>query len=508
MDRLWRRLARTSDRRLLAMAAVAVFSTQLAFTSAIRFYVVPHLTPAAHWRYGLQRASDSEFFQTEAQHITAEMRSRGWAALTDEVYEGLSHAKILASIYYVTGSDHPFSVYAGNALLSVVSASLLFAVMRLGGLGVGAACGLSVLLASGPLFLFVHSELLREPFIVPTFLSHVLGLMLVCRPRSQESALGFAGRLLAGAVLVCVGFVGASTFRPYLMLPMVAALLTAAAAFATLPPLVRATTRPGWPQLGTMAATMTVILGFYVLPQLRGVQQYTEQSSAEKEAQLASASEGMRASLRAKIQHSADASGEATQALEREDLLVPHVCSVQWRTSKALPAQIDRKLESLACARQDFLRFCDPELMATRADRNCDYANLDSASAVLWHVPFALQFGLLAPYPNMWFDSFGGGGTGLRRVGYVVDGLVAYALLPGMLWLVLFSARRRPDLLAILLGLLAMTTVYALAVPSQFILSRMRLSMFLAVLALCAIGWGGFYRAIVGRLDAHAPTTS
>src|SRR5918996_148447 len=85
-------------RRLLAALALVLFSVQLVFTLSIRAYVVPKLTPATHWRFGLQQSSDSQAFHYEAVILSERMRVAGWRELSNEIFEGMNHTKIIASV--------------------------------------------------------------------------------------------------------------------------------------------------------------------------------------------------------------------------------------------------------------------------------------------------------------------------------------------------------------------------------------------------------------------------
>jgi hypothetical protein len=154
-----------------------------------------------------------------------------------------------------------------------------------------------------------------------------------------------------------------------------------------------------------------------------------------------------------------------------------------------VPGSIDGKLQAMACARQDYLRFCDQSLLGFRADRGCDSSEFERALDVVLHVPRAAFFALFVPFPNMWLDSFGAGGTGLRRVGYVVDGIVDYTLLAGLALCAWRLRRSHPEILIGAVALIAMLTIYGLAVPTQFVLARLRLAMFTPLLALGASGW-------------------
>jgi hypothetical protein len=173
------------------------------------------------------------------------------------------------------------------------------------------------------------------------------------------------------------------------------------------------------------------------------------------------------------------------------DLRPPQTCTVQWRESGLLPARVERALESLACARESFQRYCDPKWYGTRIDRNCDAAPIASAGDIVRHLPYATSFGLLAPFPEMWLNAFGASGTGLRRVGYVIDGVASYLLLPGLLGLLVKTRQGpRPWLLVfVALGIIAAIVPYAFGVPSQFILSRFRIGFYRPLLVLATVGW-------------------
>jgi phosphate starvation-inducible membrane PsiE len=116
---------------------------------------------------------------------------------------------------------------------------------------------------------------------------------------------------------------------------------------------------------------------------------------------------------------------------------------------------------------------------------------LTSAGDTIRHLPSAAAFSLLVPLPNMWLDAFGASGTGLRRVGYVVDGIVSYALLPGLIALIAYSFRDRRfvPLVLVALGIVTAIVIYGIAVPSQFILARMRLGFYRPLLVIAAVGW-------------------
>ena len=179
-----------------------------------------------------------------------------------------------------------------------------------------------------------------------------------------------------------------------------------------------------------------------------------------------------------------------------QDLRPPQTCGVKWRPSGMLPAWAEVKLESLSCARESFQRYCDPKWYGARIDRNCDEVPITTLGDFVRHSPYVVMFGLFTPFPNMWLNTFGASGTGLRRVGYVVDGVTSYLLLPGLLGLLVKRRQeRRPwPLVFVAVGLVAAITFYAFGVPSQFILSRFRIGFYRPLLALAAVGWSRLLR--------------
>jgi hypothetical protein len=352
-----------------------------------------------------------------------------------------------------------------------------------------AAAGAAVI-ACSPLSLFSHSELLREPFILPLVLLFVLGILLVLHTRRPFRYL----ERLGGAILAAGGFLGATMLRPYLLL-LLLLVLVVALVLVLLSAIIRGRACPfGAPHVAVVAALL-IALGAYGVPRSRGVHRYSDRSVFDTSSgttvgtlAIVKTADGRMQLVDTAAWREAIAAKKAAD-LTRSDLLVPHWCTVEWRTSSAIPSSIDAKLQSLACARENYLRFCDASLFGSRADRFCDESTFASPAGAVAHVPRAAAFALLVPFPRMWFDGFGANGTGLRRIGYVVDGVLHYLLLVGLL---VFGWRFRshaPEGLVLCVALVAVLTLYGMAVPTQFILARLRLAIFTPLLALGAAGW-------------------
>ncbi len=476
-----------STRAAALTAFVLAASLQLLFTALLRLIVVPVLLPASHMHHGLQRASDSLFFHGLAVEVSAGLRSLGWSALSSELLPGLLHTKVLGVIYFLAGTDSPYVIYVLNALIVGATAALFVFTASLLVPRSPVIAGLAfVPVAFSPLVLFSHSELLREPFALFFGAVWVAGLVAGATLAPDATSRGRA----AGVLLMVVGFTGVAGLRPYLMLPLMAGSMIVLAVLAAAWLADRRTRAPFASACATVATGALLAYLLVIRPGWLEAFQYDRRGATEAVA------EAVRATGAAKVEAlRRKSAGQEPAQIEREDVLIPSVCTVAWRQSNLLPGSLDDKFEAIACSRQGFIRYCDQALLGLRADRHCDEFIPTSAGQLIAHVPKAMVWGVAVPLPPMWFDGFGSAGTGLRRAGYTVDGVMSYLLLPGVLVLVA-RIRRHPVAGAVALALLAVTTIYALAVPSQFILARMRLAVYAPLLAL---GWVGIAEWLVAH---------
>jgi hypothetical protein len=479
--------------RPVVLLMLATLAVQICFTAAVRLVVVPRLTPALHWRYGLQRFSDSEVFQIDAAALAANLRKNGWEVLKQDMPADPGHIKILAALYYVTGSDNPWSVYLLNAILLSWTAALLYALLRALGIRPARSAIGAGAIACSPLVLFAHSEVLREPFILPQVLLYVLGLCLALEPGGER---GFPRtiRAVLAATISALALIGASLLRPYLLLPLTLGMALAVGGVFVLILFGRGRGIV-LEQALACAVVLAVVVGLYVRPSVSRVQRYRDASVLVPAGAAATSPDFanvLTKNGRAKVrldQFERDVSGKTPEDLTRADFMVPHWCTVQWRATRGVPAALDAKLQSIACAREDYQRFCNTALLGIRADQHCDMTAFADAGGAIRHLPSATVFALLVPFPSMWFDGFGSQGTGLRRVGYIIDGLLDYTLLLGVGVFIWREARRQPHVVLLVAGIALMLALYGLAVPTQFILARLRLAIFIPLLGVGAAGW-------------------
>jgi hypothetical protein len=459
-----------------AWLILAQLAAQLYFTASIRLVVEPYLRSALHWQFGLTRASDSQFFYEEATSFRACLESSTWTTCT-AAEPTPAHARLIGGIFHVLHSSNPWTIFLLNALLSCASAMVLSVILTTIGFEKSRSRVIATGLCLMPLWMFVHSELLREPFVVFSMFVMVLALSkLLGRgatgsgPRMQD--VGFALALL-------VSYQAVVQLRSYLALPLFVALVSTVVLATIWQVCGSRSSRLGWSRIAVSAATLGATAVLVVSPLTHRLRVYSGSADLSPEVALL-IEERWKAVKEARAE--AAAGKRLWNHTDAAGLIAP--CTIEWQYSGLLPRELEGKLLALSCVRQAFQRSCDVELLAAGADRNCDMAELKSGGEFVRHLPAAIAFGVLTPYPNMWIEGFGSGGTGLRRAGYVIDGVVAYLSLPGLILLWFAPPRTRTLATSLVAGLLVVLVIYAYSVPTQFILARMRMSMYTAILAL------------------------
>jgi len=117
---------------------------------------------------------------------------------------------------------------------------------------------------------------------------------------------------------------------------------------------------------------------------------------------------------------------------------------------------------------------------------------------VLLYLPRALQIGLLAPWPDMWFAHAKlSGGEWMRRVA-AVEMSVAYLLLPGLIFVIW---RGGPAMRTLGLFCIVIVIIQALAIPNVGTLYRMRYVFFHVLLGLGIVGYVSLGSAFRRRLS-------
>ena len=360
-----------------------------------RLYIEPHLRAELHWQHGFARMSDSAFFYQAAVSFQHDLASAGWRALASDRVPGAWHVKFIGTVFHVAGTATPWTIFGLNALASCVSAAILAGILARLGVGLRRARLIAVVLSLSPSWLFHHSELVREPYIAVAL--YVL-LYAVVRLLSPDRAAGRAAAISdVAAVAALVGsYTVLTSFRPYLLLPVVLSLATMLVAAAVWQLAGSRRSRPGWGRLAALGAGVAVSILVVTWPGLGRVREYAETSST------------VRPAVEARRQPARDARAEAEARFRRrlEGVVRSAPCTIDWRPTAGLPAPLEDKLLAISCARQKFQIWCDVAAVGLMADRNCDEATLASAGDFIRHLPAAMAFGMLSPSRTCgWRDS-------------------------------------------------------------------------------------------------------
>ena len=496
----------TSRHRHPGSLAVALVLVHACVTMLIRGYIVPTLTPERHWQYGLWETSDSMYFLLESQALADVLYQVGWSALSTDVGSHLGHIKIFGALLYLSGSDAPYIIFALNGVLLALGGVLLYSLLRVLDATPSVAWALAFAITILPTNLFNHSELLREPLIVPAILAFVLGMALLTRERTASAP---PGPTVGALAMTAAAYFVATWLRPYLMLVFMAGLLAVAATYATVI-LWRRQGAMAAPTFAAFAALLSISVAHAKIGAAEVVAYGEGDRRAHSEEDARTTTADWQAALKQRRSEIAAARAkgirEGTEAeWQREDFLFGVGCSVGWSGTAWLPQSLDAKLEALSCVRQSFQRYCDETVLGARADEGCDMADLNSAAESIRHVPGTMAYAVLTPLPSLWFGSAERTGTGLRRFSMRIEAVLAYVLLLGCASLIAGRDKHVP--LPLLIGLLVMLTAYALAVPTPHVFMRMRVGFYLPLLAVCGLLGSNLVRAFRQRSPRVAAAT-
>lgn len=174
---------------------------------------------------------------------------------------------------------------------------------------------------------------------------------------------------------------------------------------------------------------------------------------------------------------------------------------------KSLPvAFVDNKLMSLACTRDVLMQ----DLPNAKSNVDLD-VTFTSAADVAAYAPRALQVGVLAPFPNMWFSEGTSEASSIFRAVAAFEMCVMYAALLGLcIFFILMmknksglSFEQKMAICALMLFALVWVEIYALASGNVGSIYRVRFPIMLLWMGLGLLGW---YRAGVwwqARTSTH-----
>ena len=412
-----------------------VFFTTLIAGLAIQKLVLPVFLPHLHVGHGLLKGGDSIGFHFMASELADQIRINGWQAWSLRP-NGHAPAGIAAATYAITGVSEPWILIPINAALFALGAASIF---RIGILLTGnnsAAFAAVVPFAIFPSAAVIYADLHKDIWACA---GSLLIISVWARLEAAEvlrisDAIRFAVLCLAGALLVWV-------VRPYfvkvLLFVSIFVLIV-----RVLAEVIWRRWRPGtfgWKKLAAFVFCLVMLAVVMNMP---------------------------------------------TQASEFSDQ--PTVAkTIEWVAVNTSGSIIDDSLARIALAREGFfLTYPDAKSFI---DRDVTFR---SVGELVRYIPRALQIGLFAPFPPMWFAENVSAAARIMRTISGFEMAISYVLLIGVLLLIPLTSGRR-----LFVAMIAITScaliliIMAMGIPNVGTLNRMRYGFLMLPVGLGAAGW-------------------
>lgn len=425
-----------------AQIFLIAFAYALTMSAFIQFILLPYILPDLHAGNGLLRGYDYAGFHRAADVLAARMHEEGISAWELRPH-GQAIAGILAALYWLFGSL-PAVMLPLNALLFGLSAVLVHQII-LGIVGNerGALFG-TVLFILFPSSMLWYAQMHNDAFFVPGLLLQIWAwTMLVTGGRRQ------ARQALAAAVTA------------WLFVWLVRAYFLPILAFANLMVAVAMLlfARPA----GSLPRNVVIVLLFIFAPVVLW------KAAPAREARFY-------------VQPDRPASAVIRPKPDRESTpsTAPPSAEAVPRSRPPVTQRIARLLDD---KRQAILR--QGQRKRAGSDIHTD-VRFHDLSDVVGFLPTALSAGLLAPYPDTWFEQARKPGGGAMRKLAAVEMLLAYVGIIALVWAVV-TRRIRLGLLAVVMAFcLSLIIVWATAIPNVGTLYRMRMGPWMLIVSL---GW-------------------
>ncbi len=163
-----------------------------------------------------------------------------------------------------------------------------------------------------------------------------------------------------------------------------------------------------------------------------------------------------------------------------------------WETTPWLPSALEQQIKQMIKKRMLFVTTSSDAGSMLDVD-----VSIRSATDVIQYIPRALQIGLLSPFPNLWFEQAGvtdnpwltdNPSRTFMRLESALETVFSYLCLLGLPILV-WKQRRQPALFLVLAICLTLIMVYAISLPNQGALYRLRYPQFMTLVCLGLAGW-------------------
>ena len=428
----------------VALVFVIAFSYAALAALAIELVILPHILPSLHAGHGLMVGHDSVEFQTLAEAMADRIRAQGWSAWK------LSPADagvigIVAAAYTLTGVHEPYVLVPIYAALYAVCTTCVYRItLQLTGHMRGAWIAAAAFLLF-PSATMIYADMHKDAWSCAGVLL-LLGAIVDLQRRERPRLLALAAFLLTVTIAIALVWL----VRPYLVKLMLGGITLGLVALIAANILARSSLRADLPRyigFALLILTMAALSVRSTAPLMEApIRKPSFIVTGPKPGDGAAAPQA----------HTALASGSPL---------------------------VRRTVGAILSVREGVLTTPGGSIVDAEV-------RFTSVGALLLYLPRALQIGLLAPFPDMWFARGMTAGARMMRLVSGAEMSIAYVFLLG--WFFLIPRLRRDRLGAVLFAVvtcLAVILVMTLAMPNVGTLYRMRYPLFMLLVGLGAAGW-------------------
>ena len=472
--------------RRIAIFFCVVFAFTLFEGWLIRQYLLPYVFVNLHDGLGFMVGGDAKVYHDVAVQLAEKINALGWSAW--ELRPNTENASLatpsgIASAVYVLFGSNPLFLLPFNSVVQAATATLLFKTMH--SLFADSKC-LVAIIATLPFILFPTavswtSQLLRDGiFILGAFL-YLWGWILIARVRYFSLKTLFISLCFALPGIWIVWAVRSYMCEVYIAITVIIGLCACV--------MIAASSNRKVVGLGLIRRALgVVIFGFIlisVLALLSSIEKYTYLKKAQEMSEIF-------------INKDSNISTTLESPAETQDF-IDHErpasrCKERWVEFEYAPSLLNRILKSIIMAREGYYGYIYRNSGSTIDQKVC----INSASDLMLYLPRALQIGLLAPFPNQWFDPNSHGQGASRKIAGA-EMVVTYIALLGLICLGA-GLRKKIELSIVLSYVLPMLLLLSVVTPNIGALHRQRYGF---LMVLVGIGLGLIAKYLLSRKAMH-----
>jgi hypothetical protein len=494
--------------KLAARQVIIFFLIVFVFTclegALVRVVILPYILPKLHAGEGFIVGGDSIGFHAIAVDLADKIRANGWA--TWELRPTIAEANLatpagVASAIYALFGTNPLLLLVFNALVHGLSAvCLLFIVRTL----FDQRPYLITIVATLPFILLPTaiiwtSQLLKDGIFILGIYTYLLSWLLLANLNTKK----YIRNILFFLALSAFGNLVILSVRSYMAEVLMAMSIVLG---VTMSMAICFTAKEKKQQrlfrisiilicVSTSVLFLKIIKGNEVNNYLNAAHSNTVKTEPTVTAKREADDHLSNSALSAQSQLMPTAAANAPF----DDPDRPNTqCQSQWQMTPGLPSALDYLVKALVVTREGYYSVAYKENGSTIDRGKC----INSAPDFVAYLPRAFQIGLLAPFPNQWFEENSHGGGASRKIAGI-EMLITYLALSA---LVLLSSpiRKKIEYWAIMLFALTMLLLLGIVHPNLGALHRLRYGFLMIVVGLgSALLVDYFYKNRLAR-NEHA----